>query len=390
MPNQIARRVQILVSLLILVAAIFLIGVTWSVLSQFLGTLLLFFLAWLLAYLLKPLVQMIARIGLPFGVVVLLMYILGPALILLLGYLLIPALTHQATEISSHLDEYSTKLGGLVDYAKGVLSSLGVSTSDIAGLENNIREEAGSIGQWVLQGGVSTIQGLGNEFFRITLVLIFSASFLLDGDKLSEKSLAAMPEQWRGGAILIVKAIEASFGSFVRGQLLFALAYALMNAAVMLGFGLPNAILGSLAAGLLILAPLVGNYLAFIPPMVICLVARPDEWLVVFIVLALMQGVHFNLIGPRIMARAVKMHPLVTTASILIFGQIGGFWGALFGIPIASTIGMLVRPTMQLVHDYLNPQLDQQSQVQPQPLIPAIPHDKATEEDDQILQSETV
>jgi hypothetical protein len=77
------------------------------------------------------------------------------------------------------------------------------------------------------------------------------------------------------------------------------------------------------------------------------------------------------------MAKAVNMHPLLTMASILVFGQIGGFWGALFGIPIASTIGMLAPPTAQLVHNYLNPEVDSQPQAQPQQAALLLPYDKA-------------
>jgi len=323
---------------------------------------------------------MITRTGLPFGVAVLLVYIIGPAFALLVGYLLVPAITDQATQISSHLDDYTSKLSGLVDYVKGVLASLGVSAADLQDMENKIRDAAGSVGQAVLQGGAGTVGGIGNELFRITLILIFSISFLMDGDKLAGKALAAMPERWREGATLIVKSVETSFGSFVRGQLLSALAYALLTAAVMLAFGLPNVAVSSLVAGLLIIVPLVGNYLALIPPVVICLVARPDQTLLLFIVLAIVQGIYLNVISPRIMARAVNMHPLVTTASILVFGQLGGFWGAFFGIPIASTLGMLARPAVHLVQSYLNPEGDSQPQTQPQtqPQPPALllPQDK--------------
>jgi predicted PurR-regulated permease PerM len=375
MQPQIARRVQILLTLVIVVAVTYLIGVAWSFLSQFLGIFLLFFLAWLLAYLLKPLVRMITRMGLPFGVrvpfgiAVLLVYIIGPALALLAGYLLIPAITDQATQISSHLDEYTSKLSGLVEWAKGALTTLGVSASDLQGLEKNIREASGNVGQAVLQGGISTIGSIGNELFRITLVLIFSISFLVDGDRLAGRSLAAMPQRWREGATFIVKSVETSFGSFVRGQLFSALAYALLTAAVMLTFGLPNVAVSSLAAGLFIIMPLIGNYLAFIPPVVVCLVARPDQTLIFFIVLAIVQGIYMNVVSPRIMAKAVNMHPLVTTASILIFGQLGGFWGAFFGIPIASTIGMLARPAIQLAHNYLYPAAEPQPQTEQPPAL---------------------
>jgi len=368
MQAQIARRVQILLTLVILVAATYLIGVTWSFLSQFMSTFMLFFLAWLLAYLLKPLVLLLTRARLPFWAAVLFVYIIGPAILLVVGYLVIPAITDQATQITNHLDEYSSKLTGLVDNAKGALTSLGVSASDVQGLENKIRDAAGGVGQAVLDGAGGAVGGIGNELFRISLVIIFSISFLIDGDKLATTALAAMPGRWREGATLIVKSVETSFGSFVRGQLFSALVYALLNAVVMVGFGLPNVAVGSLLAGLLIIVPLVGNYLAYLPPLIICLVARPDQALIMFIVLAVVQSIYLNVVSPRIMARAVKMHPLVTTASILVLGQLGGFWGAFFGIPIASTIGMLARPTLNLVHNYLNPATDTESQLEAQTL----------------------
>src|SRR6476469_1835477 len=71
------------------------------------------------------------------------------------------------------------------------------------------------------------------------------------------------------------------------------------------------------------------------------------------IVRVCVQGLYLNLIAPRIMAHAVGMHPLLTTAAILVFGQVGGFWGAFFGIPIAATLGQLAPPALRLVHSYL-------------------------------------
>jgi predicted PurR-regulated permease PerM len=293
--------------------------------------------------------------GLPFGVAAVLVYVIGPALALAVGYLLIPAVMNQANQISSHLDEYSSKLSGLLDYVKGVLGSLGVSAADIESLQARIRDTAGSIIRVALEGGVGTVGSVGNELFRISLVLIFSISFLLDGDKLAGKALDAMPPRWRDGATFVVESVQTSFGSFVREQLFSALAYAVLNAGIMLAFGLPYAAVSSLVAGLFIIVPLVGNYLAYLPPLVICLVVRPDQALVLSVALAVVQGIYLNIVSPRIMARAVNLHPLVTAASILVFGQVGGFWGAFFGIPIASTLGMLAPRTIQLVHDYLNP-----------------------------------
>ena len=386
MPVQIARQVQVLLTLAIIVAAVVLIAVMASFLAQFTGVFILFFLAWLVAYLTKPVVRTVSRSGLPFGVSTLLVYLIGPALTLVAAILLVPAIITQASQMIGHLDEYSTKVSSLVDDAKGALSSLGMSEADIHGVGDKIREVVGSIGQGVLQGSINTLGGVGNLLFQITLILIFSISFLLDGDKLGESALAALPSRWRDGATLVVKSVQTSFGSFVRGQLLAALVYAAMNAVIMLAFGLPDVLIGALAAGLLVIVPLVGNYLSFIPPLVICLVVRPDATLILLVVLVVVQGVYMNVISPRIMSKAVHMHPLFTMGSILVFGQLWGFWGGLFGIPIASTIGMLARPTMDAIQNYMNPAPAPQSLAQPESQVILLPQDIGTNGKDEAME----
>src|SRR5580765_8255442 len=107
MQPQIARQVQVLLTLAIIVAAVILIVVMASFFSQFTGVFMLFFLAWLLAYLLRPLVRTLSRSGLPFGMSALLVYLIGPALALMAAILLVPAIITQANQMIGHLDEYS-------------------------------------------------------------------------------------------------------------------------------------------------------------------------------------------------------------------------------------------------------------------------------------------
>ena len=73
----------------------------------------------------------------------------------------------------------------------------------------------------------------------------------------------------------------------------------------MFAFGLPYALVAAVAAGLLIIVPLVGNYLALVRAVLINLVERPDSTLFMLIVLAIIQGLYLNLLAPRIMAHAV-------------------------------------------------------------------------------------
>src|SRR5207237_9019019 len=76
---------------------------------------------------------------------------------------------------------------------------------------------------------------------------------------------------------------------------------------------------------------------------------RPRDWLLVLIWRVIAQSFMMNFGGPRIMSQAIGIHPLYVVAAMLMGGQVAGFWGALFGIPVAGAMNLLGRPLMRRV-----------------------------------------
>jgi hypothetical protein len=149
---------------------------------------------------------------------------------------------------------------------------------------------------------------------------------------------------------LATLSIEKSFGGFVRGQLIFALLYAVLSAIIMVvpPFQLNLWLIGSLVAGLCMLIPLVGNLLALIPPILILLLeGKGSEWLLFFLITFGMQSIMVNVLGPRIMSSSIGIHPIYVWAAILIGGQVAGIWGVIFGIPIAGALNLIGRPLLR-------------------------------------------
>lgn len=151
--------------------------------------------------------------------------------------------------------------------------------------------------------------------------------------------------------------IEKSFGGFIRGQLVFALVYAIFTAIIMImpPFQLDFVIIASIVAGLCMIIPLIGNFLAFLPAIMVALVTgRTDIWLWLLLVEFIMQSFMMNVLGPRIMSSAIGIHPLYVVAAMLVGGQVAGLWGALFGIPIAGAINLIGRPVMRRIRHQTN------------------------------------
>jgi len=97
------------------------------------------------------------------------------------------------------------------------------------------------------------------------------------------------------------------------------------------------------------LIPLIGNFLAYVPPLLVGIVTKPDSWFWLLIALLIAQSIVMNFVGPRVMSSAIGLHPIYVVAAMLIGGQVAGIWGALFGIPIAGAMNLIGRPVMRRV-----------------------------------------
>ena len=345
------RWLQTLIVLLVIIASIFLMGLVWSFMIQFSSIILLFFLSWLLAFTLRPLARWFTNGGMPYTLSVLIVY-LGLAVVFTIGgFLLVPLISQQVSQLIQNFDAYVRDSQKLVSDAQKTLMSWGVQAVDINKFYSDLAGQIQTIGMNVLTNTFSVLQSVATLALQLVLVLILSFYFMKDGDRVFGGMLNLLPPRWQDEARLLAMSVEKSFGAFVRGQVLGAAIYALLTAFVMMFFKLDYVVIASIVAGLSIIIPLIGNLIAFAPPVLVCLVTpgRAQDWLIVFVVLFIVQGIYMQVIGPRIMSQAIGIHPLYVVAAMLLGGQVAGLWGALFGIPVAGTINLVGRPLMRRI-----------------------------------------
>jgi predicted PurR-regulated permease PerM len=67
----------------------------------------------------------------------------------------------------------------------------------------------------------------------------------------------------------------------------------------------------------------------------------PAQAPVIFIILLVYQLIVVNVLMPKFLSDALGLHPLIIIASLLIGIKIGGFWGAVFGVPVAGVIATM-------------------------------------------------
>lgn len=345
------RWLQTLIVLLVIIATGWIVGQVWDFLRQFSNVLLLFFLSWLLAFILRPLAKMLMKQGLTKTWSVAIVY-LGLLLVLTLsGFLLVPLITTQIEQLIKALPDYASQLQVMVQQGQNLLSDWGLQPGDLDRITTELLTQAQNFLLATLQNTFTILQSVATLALQTIFVVLISFYIMKDGDRLASGVLRMLPPRWEDEIRLAALSIEKSFGGFVRGQVLFALVYGVFTAVVMMvpPFQLDYVVIASIVAGIAMIIPLVGNFIAYIPPLLVCLVTKPEMWLPLLIVLFIAQSFVMNVVSPRIMSGAMGLHPIYVVGAMLVGGQLAGFWGALFGIPIAGAINLIGRPLMRRV-----------------------------------------
>ena len=170
----------------------------------------------------------------------------------------------------------------------------------------------------------------------LVLVIILSLYVLADTTAIIARLKRIVPSRFSDEVDIVERTIARAFGGFLRAQVILAGIQTILTVAVVLLLGLPYGFLIGAASTLAMLVPFFGPPLALIPPIAATAIFKP-EWLVpVAVALLIVQTVLVNYLQPRLMREALGMHPLTVLVGLVVGAQVAGLWGALFGIPVLA------------------------------------------------------
>jgi len=194
--------------------------------------------------------------------------------------------------------------------------------------------------QYIKQGLDWLIQNLGSIFGSFAKMAVSSFLFLVslyyllkDGKKLKAAVIDLSPLVDTDDETIFQK-IETAVGSVLKGSLLIALIQGILTSIGFIIFGVPNAILWGSVAAIAALIPGIGTALV-LTPAIFFLLLNGEIFQGVGLVLwgVVAVGLVDNFLGPKLVGRGMKLHPLIILLSAIggigFFGPIGFILGPL-------------------------------------------------------------
>ena len=320
----------------------------------FLGDVLLpFVLGAAIAYFLDPIADKLERLGLSRILAVLVislavLIVLLPAVIFVLS-----TLTGQIAALGSLsvppdlIAEVEARLKKL--FPDALTSNLDLETS-IAQFSEFVRSRAeqlfNSFGGHIFGALMSSAASLVNIILLLVIVPVVTVYLLLDWDRMIAQLDTFLPRDHAPSVRRIASEIDSTLSSFVRGMgsvcLILGSYYAISLWLVGLNFGLAVGFFAGLVTFIPYLGSLVGGALAI----GLGLIEFWGEWGKLGLVAGIFflgQVIEGNYLTPKLVGQSVGLHPVWLLLALSVFGALFGFLGMLIAVPVAATLGVVVR-----------------------------------------------
>ncbi|HAT43695.1 MAG TPA: AI-2E family transporter, partial [Ktedonobacter sp.] len=221
---------------------------------------------------------------------------------------------------------------------EALLKSFGISQEQITSARQQIVAQLGGFAGSVLP----LLSRFLDFLLDIVIVAVVSIYLLIDGSRVNNWLRNNMPRQQRGRVDFFLETLERVVGGYIRGQLLLSTLIGLLVGIGMVIFHVPYAVLLGVMAFILEFIPVLGT---LVSGAICVLIALTQGWLIAVGVLIYFVVVHViegDVIGPRIVGKAVGLHPVVSLAALIAGAELFGILGALFASPVAGVLQALI------------------------------------------------
>lgn len=311
------------------------------------GVLLPFFLAWLIAYLIYPLVSFFQhKLRLKNRIISIFCALFTLSVIGSVAfYLLVPPMIQEFLRVKDLLIEYFSTTH-TASNVPTTLSEFIRQNIDLHILEQMFSQEnildALKVTVPKLWSLISESINLLFGFFTVFLILLYIVFILLDYESISEGWAHLMPKKYRKTVTGILNDVKDGMNRYFRGQALVALCVGILFSIGFLIIDFPLAIGLGLFIGALNMVPYL-QIIGFVPTIMLAILKAADTgdnfWIIiasaaaVFIIVQIIQD---GYLVPRIMGKITGLNPAIILLSLSIWGSLMGMLGMIIALPLTT------------------------------------------------------
>ena len=328
------------------ILGVIIIGIL-MLLKRLSSVLLPFFIAWLIAYLVYPLVTFFQyKLKLRNRIVSIFCALLT---LLIVGagafYLLVPPMIQECGRVQTLLVQYfshgtynSNVPTSLSDFLRDNIDVKFIT--ELFNKENLLDALKEAVPRlWSL---LSDSVDLLFSVFTIFIILLYVIFILLDYESIAEGWTHLVPMKYRSFVVGILNDVKVGMNRYFRGQAFVALCVGILFSIGFLIIDFPLAIGLGLFIGALNMVPYL-QIIGLVPTIILAILKASDTgenfWIIIASAMAVfivVQTIQDGFIVPRVMGKITGLNPAIMLVSLSIWGSLMGMLGMIIALPLTT------------------------------------------------------
>ena len=318
-------------------------------LNRLSAVLLPFFLAWLIAFLLFPLVKFFQyKCHMKYRILsILSTFLVMGIVITILMFLIVPPLIDEAIrvkELAVMFISSNENLRNVPDLIEDFIREH-LTKEDIKalitqeGFIDTVKQSLPKIWSILAQS-----LNIFSSMFSMTMVVLYTLFILVDYEEISKGWVSLLPRRYRPFARRLVADVGHGMNLYFRGQAMVAACVGVLFSIGFLIINFPLAVGLGLFIGLLNMVPYL-QLVGFIPTILLAVVKAADTgdsfWMIMLsalIVFAVVQIIQDTILTPKIMGHVTGLNPAIILLSLSIWGLLLGILGMVIALPMTTLL----------------------------------------------------
>ena len=333
---------------------------TSKLISQLWDILFPFFMGFLIAYILNPVVAFFQRnvsmkllkkksANAQRGLAILISYLVMVGFIIVCLRFIIPQLYDSIRELSLMIPDIYKSIMSIFEHYRenstdmfpGQIADM-IETKTLPKLFELTNNLLTNIVPMLYEASMSFAKGLFNLFiaFIVSIYMTIDKFILKNAGK--RLVLAIFNENFSYRVLRTLKDCHNIFSGFIIGKSIDSLIIGLLAFVAMTILKLPYTVLISVIIGVTNMIPYFGPIIGAVPGAFILFIVSPTKCLIFIIMVFVLQQFDGLILGPKILGESTGVRPLLILFSITVGGAYFGPLGMFLGVPFFATVQFLI------------------------------------------------
>lgn len=305
------------------------------------GALTPFFIALLLAFILRPLVDFLEKRGIARGWGSLAAFLLFVLVWVAASALVFPPIAGQVAGLVEAFPGYVREATAFFTDLGDRYERLQLSEQTQTWVHDAGKELSAWVSTAAKSSGTAILAGASSVFgFVFDLLMSFILTFwiLKDSHRMYEEVKVLAGERWADDVEMFSATVSRVLGGYLRGTMITSLC---TGTIAFIGFqliGLPYALILGIITGVLNVIPIVGPWIGGLIAGTVALFVSPMTAVFAGLITIGAQQVVDLTISPRVMSEQVELHPVLVIFALLVGGTLFGIVGTIVAVPVAATV----------------------------------------------------